>query len=267
MQTTGKNRNQIDKFYTNPNIVKKYINHFEKYVNDNDLVIEPSAGNGAWSIPLRKYNLIAFDIQPEAENIQQMDFLEVDLWAFNSNLHFIGNPPFGRQSSMAKKFIKKITSCKRTKTIAFILPKSFKKDSFQKAFPLNYHLDFQEDIEKNAFLMNGHEYDVPCVFQIWVRKEMKRKEVEKVEPKGFKFVKKDEEPDYSVRRVGVYAGKISPEIESKSPQSHYFIKLDKIDLEFMNRYEKNIKWEHNNTVGPRSISKPELINVLNNIIM
>ena len=23
MQTTGKNRNQIDKFYTNPNIVKK----------------------------------------------------------------------------------------------------------------------------------------------------------------------------------------------------------------------------------------------------
>ena len=38
MQTTGKNRNQIDKFYTNPNIVKKYINHFEKYVNDNDLV-------------------------------------------------------------------------------------------------------------------------------------------------------------------------------------------------------------------------------------
>ena len=61
MQTTGKNRNQIDKFYTNPNIVKKYIKYFEKYVHDNDLVIEPSAGNGAWSIPLRKYNLIAFD--------------------------------------------------------------------------------------------------------------------------------------------------------------------------------------------------------------
>ena len=37
-----------------------------------------------------------------------------------------------------------------------------------------------------------------CI-SIWVRKEMKRKEVKKVEPKGFKFVKKDEEPDYSVR--------------------------------------------------------------------
>ena len=119
---------------------------------------------------MRKYNLIAFDIQPEAENIQQIDFLEVDLWAFNSNLHFIGNPPFGRQSSMAKKFIKKITSCKRTKTIAFILPKSF-KNSFQKVFPLNYHLDFQEDIEKNAFLMNGHEYDVPCVFRYGLEKK------------------------------------------------------------------------------------------------
>ena len=66
---------------------------------------------------------------------------------------------------MAKKFIKKITSCKRTKTIAFILPKSFKKNSFQKSvsIKLSFRLS-AEDIEKNAFLMNGHEYDVPCVF-------------------------------------------------------------------------------------------------------
>ena len=33
---------------------------------------------------------------------------------------------------------------------------------------------------------------------------------EKLEPKGFKFVK-DENPDYSLRRVGVYAGNISRE--------------------------------------------------------
>ena len=54
------------------------------------------------------------------------------LYAFQSNLHFIGNPPFGRQSSLAKKFIKHICSCDKTKTIAFILPKSFKKDSLKK---------------------------------------------------------------------------------------------------------------------------------------
>ena len=105
-----------------------------KQVNspNKDLIIEPSAGSGVWTSPLHMYNLIAFDIQPEGEGIHQMNFLDVDLWAFQSNLHFIGNPPFGRQSSMARKFIKHITSCERTKTIAFILPKSFKKDSYSR---------------------------------------------------------------------------------------------------------------------------------------
>ena len=100
-------------------------------MDENDLIIEPSAGSGVWTTPLHMYNLIAFDIQPEGEGIQQTDFLGVDLYAFQSNLHFIGNPPFGRQSSLAKKFIKHICNCEKTLTIAFILPKSFKKDSFQ----------------------------------------------------------------------------------------------------------------------------------------
>ena len=92
---------------------------FTPHLKPNDLIIEPSAGSGVWTIPLRNYNLIAFDIQPEAEGIQQADFLYVDLYAFQSNLHFIGNPPFGRQSCLAKRFIKHICACEN----AFILYK------------------------------------------------------------------------------------------------------------------------------------------------
>ena len=136
-------RNTIDKFYTNQDIVKKYIDKFKPYIAKNDLIIEPSAGCGVWTTPLHMFNLIAFDIQPEGEGIQQMNFLDVDLYAFESNLHFIGNPPFGRQASLAKKFIKLICSCVNTQTIAFILPKSFKKDSFQKTFPLYFHCIFR----------------------------------------------------------------------------------------------------------------------------
>ena len=40
MQKTGKNRNTIDKFYTNPSIVKKYIDKFKPYIGKNDLIIE-----------------------------------------------------------------------------------------------------------------------------------------------------------------------------------------------------------------------------------
>jgi len=264
MQKTGKHRNTIDKFYTNKNVVDKFIDKFKPYINQGDLIIEPSAGCGVWTLPLHMYNLIAFDIQPEGEGIQQMNFLDVDLYAFQSNLHFIGNPPFGRQSSMAKKFIKHICRCERTKTIAFVLPKSFKKESMQKVFPLKYHLDFEEDIGKDAFIANGKPYDVPCVFQIWVKKEQDREIMEKEEPKGFKFVKKNENPDYSLRRVGVNAGRLSKDILDKSEQSHYFIKVEQNSDHFIIKYQ-HIKWEHNNTVGPKSISKPEFIRAINKL--
>ena len=263
-QNTGKNRNIIDKFYTNPDIVQKYINTVLSYIDENELLIEPSAGNGVWLKPLKRYNVIGYDIAPEDETVINKNFLELDLNIHKENLHFIGNPPFGRQASIARKFIKHICSYKQSKTIAFILPKSFKKQSYQKAFPLKYHLVYQEDVEKNAFLINDTPYNVPCVFQIWKQKDVNRKIPKKEIPKGFNFVKKEENPHYSLRRVGVYAGKISHEIVNKSKQSHYFIKLDNDCEHFVNKYNK-IQWNHDNTVGPKSISKQEYIIELNKL--
>jgi len=43
----------------------------------------------------------------------------------------------------------------------------------------------------------------------------------------------------------------------KSVQSHYFVIVDEPDV-FVEKVNA-ITWEHNNTVGPRSISKPELV--------
>ena len=122
-------------------------------------------------------------------------------------IHFIGNPPFGRQSSIAIKFIKAITGYDKTKSLAFILPKSFKKNSMKKHFPLNYHLEHQEDVEKDGFTVEGTSIDVPCVFQIWVKKDYEREKPVKLEPKGYKFTKKTQ-GRWALRRVGVYAGKI-----------------------------------------------------------
>ena len=81
--------------------------------------------------------------------------------------------------------------------------------------------------------------------------------------KNYKFTKKAENPDFSLRRVGVYAGKIDSDID-KSEQSHYFIKLDpqKNKEHFLERYG-SIVFETDNTVGPRSISKQEFIAKLN----
>ena len=111
--------------------------------------------------------------------------------------------------------------------------------------------------------MNNIEYDVPCVFQIWIKKSFNREKKEKEIPNGFNFVKKNEQPDISFRRVGVYAGKVDTNIEDKSEQSHYFIKFTKqVDVSSLH----NIEFDKDNTVGPRSISKPELIEKFNEIL-
>ena len=84
-------------------------------------------------------------------------------------IHIIGNPPFGRQSSLAIKFIKNLVNI--AIVCLFILPKSFKKDSMKKHFPLEYHLIFEFDLPENSFIVDDKEHNVPCVFQIWEKKK------------------------------------------------------------------------------------------------
>ena len=131
-------------------------------------------------------------------------------------------------------------------------------------FAENYHLIFEYDIPQNSFTVNGVDSDVPCVFQIWKLSEEKRQIEPVYKPFGYKFVKKEENPDISFRRVGVNAGVISKEIDKKSHQSHYFIKFTNeclIDIN-LSKLDK-LEFESSNTVGPKSISKPELIKKFN----
>ena len=270
MQTTGLKRDTIDKFYTKQNVAQNCSNIAQQLLNiDNeiDVVIEPSAGNGAFIDTLTKIcsNCLFYDIQPEHESIITQDYLSLDylnilIPDLNTRYHIIGNPPFGRQSTLAIKFIK--YSSQYCDSISFILPKSFKKDSMLRHFPLQFHLIYQCDLEPNSFLINSsEEKDVPCVFQVWKKEKYNRKTVDKIEANGFKFVKKDEDPDISFRRVGVNAGKIDENnLNDKNIQSHYFIKFtNNKPLKDNLKKLEDIKFETNNTVGPKSISKPELI--------
>jgi len=272
-QTVGLKRNTSDKFYTNPSTVEICLNVIKQYLHilPNDLIIEPSAGNGAFinGIKTLSNHYRFYDLEPEHPDIQQQDYMKLNskelleshkLSVINGKLsscNVIGNPPFGRQSSLAIQFIKK--SCEFCDSLSFILPKSFKKESLKKTFPLNFHLIIEIDLPYYSFLVNDQEYNVDTVFQIWVKKDHQREVTEKIKPVNYKFVKISESPDISFRRVGVYAGKIDTDIV-KSEQSHYFIKFtnDKSINENLEAL-KHVKFEHNNTVGPRSISKPELI--------
>lgn len=272
LQKKGLKRNTIDKYYTKNIIVEQCIETIKKYIkiNKDDLIIEPSAGNGAFIEPIKSIskNYIFYDLEPENEQIIKQDFLNFDYTKVKKQyhkFHIIGNPPFGRQASMAIKFIKKC--CCFSDSISFILPKSFKKDSMKNHFTKNYHLIFEVDLMENSFLVNNIETDVPCIFQIWIYKNEERKIVEKLKPLNFKFVKYNEHPDISFRRVGVNAGTIMKEID-KSIQSHYFIKfLNNKTIDENIKKLNLIKFNFNNTVGPKSISKPELIDEFNKYLI
>jgi predicted RNA methylase len=161
-QTKGLKRNTIDKFYTKDTIVTQCINIIKKniIIENNDLIIEPSAGNGAFIKEIKELscNFKFYDINPEHKEIIKQNFLDLENSQSDNKIHIIGNPPFGRQSSMAIKFIKK--SCEFANTISFILPKSFKKDSLKKHFNKYFHLINEIDLADNSFLVNDKETDV-----------------------------------------------------------------------------------------------------------
>lgn len=271
-QDKGLQRDTIDKYYTKINVVEECKIEILKYIaiHENDLIIEPSAGNGSFIKMIKELtmNHKFYDLIPENKEIIQQDFLILDVSEITKSykkVHIIGNPPFGRQSSLAIKFIKKC--CEFADTISFILPKSFKKNSNKGKFNRFFHLVYEKDLAENSFTINNNDCNVPCIFQIWKKERTERVIPDKLEPNSFQFVTKTEEHDISCRRVGVYAGRIDTKTNNKSIQSHYFIKFtnDKGVNENIKLLE-NIHFEFNNTVGPKSISKQELIKEFNKYI-
>jgi len=266
-QDTGKFRtNMKDQFYTNENVAKICINQITTLLPHtmNYVWVEPSAGNGVFlhNIP-SSYEKIGIDLEPKANDIIKQDYLTWDP-PKNKDIIIFGNPPFGRQSSLAKSFISK--SCEFAKVIAFILPKSFTKPSMFRAFDLKFHLVYSTELEKDSFVINGSKYNVPCVFQIWEKKNTDRIVENKVKPIGFQYVKPTETYDIVFRRVGSLAGKCyKNDGTDYNIQTHYFIKFDKTPFEIIKKINNHTF--PSNTLGPRSLSKSEANIVINEILL
>ena len=241
----------LEKFYTKPKIAEECCKHIN--FNEFDLVIEPSAGDGSFIPFLPKEKSAFYDIEPENDLIKKQDFLELELEIDKNDkkILFIGNPPFGRQSNLAIKFINH--AAKFADTIAFILPISFKKESMISR--LDKYLWLQEviDLDKKSFYYKDEEFDIPCSFFIFKKLDKERPELKKYTTEDFEFVKK-EEADYSIRRCGFHAGDI--EDLNVSEESHYFIKDKNNAIKIL----KSLNYpDALNTAGPKSISKQEII--------
>lgn len=253
-------KDKLDRFYTPENTVIKCLSLLD--LTQYDCIIEPSAGTGNFSKHLGK--CFSFDIAPEEENIIQADWLKLDKKQFDkySKILICGNPPFGEQSNLAIAFFNE--SAKIADTIAFILPLSFKKDSIQNRLSLNFELKSELILDNCSFLLkNNQNIVVPCVFQIW-EKTIKPRSKKRLKTTSdyFTFTTKNK-ADFRIQRVGGNAGKASFNL-NYAESSNYFIKNNSTltNEEFVNLVNSLIFPSISFTVGPKSLSKGELVAII-----
>jgi predicted RNA methylase len=250
-------KHDLDKFYTKPEIAEYFIKKAK--INKYNVIIEPSAGSGSFSNQIE--DCIALDLEPESDKIIKQDFFTYTYNKDKEKVLVIGNPPFGKQNNLAIAFIN--YAAQFADRVAFILPLSFKKESVQNRLNKNLHLTYEEDVPKNSFTLDGIDYDVKCVFQIWdVKKEERLIDSGSVSKSNnlFSYVSKSDNPDAAIQRVGGNAGKATLDWRNKSESSNYFIKFNKkVNLNKTIKAINSIVFSSKDyTVGPRSISKKEL---------
>lgn len=159
----------LDKFYTKPEIAKFCYNELSKILKPNTYTfLEPSAGSGRFLDILRthKQSFIAYDILPEGDDIQRLDFLNENIDSTPKNLIVLGNPPFGKKSKTAIQFINK--AFEYSKIVAFIVPLQFRKYSVQKEIRNDASLILDIELPKNAFTSKDKEYSLRSCFQVWI---------------------------------------------------------------------------------------------------
>lgn len=257
----------LDQFYTLPSIAQRCINFALKNLPDptggtSRTFVEPSAGSGSFfdALPTPK---IAIDIDPPSNrpDIMRVDFLKWTPGRVSGEIVVIGNPPFGKNASLAMRFINH--AAQFADHIAFILPRTFEKDSFQARVSDAFHLKAELELSVDSFTHNGAPYSVPVVFQVWSRGAKRARSSKKaLTHRDFYFVSDPLSADFAFQRVGARAGLVSSEGLMKSPQSHYFIRVrtKKAAYKVKNTLA-DINWEpiKTRTAGNPSIGKAELI--------
>lgn len=254
-------KSELDQFYTDPKIAELCLSQlwdtFDK--NEFDLFLEPSAGTGSFFDFLPKSKRVGLDLAPKGNEIIKMDFFAYDPPA-SKKIITIGNPPFGRVCSTAIKFFN--AAAKFSSVIAFIIPRTFQKQSLQNKLDLDFRLVSSTDLPKNSFIFNGEPYDVPCCFQIWEKSKVPRSPRKiNLENNYFEFVVKND-ADFAVRRVGGRTGKASLDVSDLSETSHYFLRAKPLySKEEIVKVINDIDFRIiiGATAGVKSLSKPEFV--------
>ena len=277
----------MDKFYTKPHTAKECIAFvYDRYKWESwDLVVEPSAGNGGilHQLPDTNGKTIGLDISPEHPNIISQDFLTfVPDDNLSKRVLTIGNPPFGRVSSMAIQFFNH--AAKWSTVIAFIVPRTFRRVSVQNKLNTSFHLVFDHEIPVQPCAFEPPMM-AKCCFQIWEKQNTPR--IVLIYPSShpdWTFVKygpldEHNQPtpptkaDFAIRAYGGRCGEIrTTDLDQLRPKSWHWISCN-IDKDILTQrfsvldYSQSVDTARQNSIGKRDLVHlyQEMIeNTLNN---
>lgn len=250
----------LDPYYTDRKIAAKYASHMmRRWKDPGVLFIEPSAGDGAFLEPLARAGrkVVAVDIEPKDERIARADYFSMSgIGAEAAARVVLGNPPFGKNASLAVQFFNH--AAVDADEIGFIVPRTFRKMSLQNRLNPYFRLSYDKDVPDNSFVLDNEPYDVPCAWQIWTRRPTRRRMPKPPQVDHLIDYTTPCSADFAMRRVGFYAGRVVLDnLHSLSRTTHYFMRemADGV-IETL----RGIDWTElaAQTAGVRSLSKTEI---------
>jgi len=171
---------ELDQFYTHPKIAELFVKKVDELYDYSsfDYVIEPSMGEGHIYELLPSENRVGLDIEKNHDDCLEGDFLKwsPDKSGIENNplfpdederMLFIGNPPFGRASSLAIEFFHHAANF--ADVVCFIIPRVWLKQTTHARLPSDFGLYWQAILPDKGFIFRGKPHEVKCVAQCWSR--------------------------------------------------------------------------------------------------
>ena len=267
-------KDKLDRFYTSVDEACRIVASLPAIIplldKNSDIVpdfYEPSAGDGAFVRAIeieyddKPVNIHAYDIAPSSTTlcytkILEQDFLAADIH-YSDNRIVIGNPPFGEQGRLCFEFVEKALQI--APYVCFILPPSFKKESYQRRLGLSPVAIIE--LDDTQYRVGDSTIDVPSSFFVFDKHNKFIEEKIDFDKLPFVFLPKNDsdKADFTIRRVGGMSGMASKHTDV-SKQSNYFCLTkngwDTDDIiKMINRTDFP---ERDWSVGPRSLSQREI---------
>ena len=229
----------------------------------------PGAGFGTYIYALIEHgvkpeNIWAVELSPKYADFGALmftrlgvNYIETDFLTWDPGVKFdaiVGNPPYGRNTSLAVKFLNK--AIELTDNVHYVLPRSFRKPSILNRVHPNLHLTEDLDVADETF---GGKI-ITCLQRWELREDVRPRIQTRSTHPDFKFVPR-EEANLFVGRMGAGpSGKVLTENFVHYATTHFFLSVteevrDRLILLAPKFYAQARK----SVVGVPNLSKNEMI--------